>query len=129
MLTILDAIHDRSLFGASPVFADLQPWKPWLTFLSAVYGLPLDAEGVERKRSLDALSARCDRQQHLCLFAAPRASALRCWPTRQALVSSGEILIRPHPKPFGRRTIQRGRGSETTRDLIPEVAHNPYRFL
>jgi hypothetical protein len=45
--TILDAIQDRSLFGASPVFTDLEPWKPWLVFLSAVYGLPLDPEGVE----------------------------------------------------------------------------------
>jgi len=44
-MNIIEALHDPALFGASPAFADLDTWKPWLTFLSAVYGLPLDAEG------------------------------------------------------------------------------------
>ncbi len=46
-MNIIEALKDRSLLGASPVFADLATWKPWLVFLSAVYGLPLDSEGVE----------------------------------------------------------------------------------
>jgi hypothetical protein len=44
MLTILDAIRDPKLFGASPVFADLVTWAPWLVFLKATYGLPLDED-------------------------------------------------------------------------------------
>jgi hypothetical protein len=44
-MNIIEALHDPALFGASPAFTDLESWKPWLTFLSAVYGLPLDAEG------------------------------------------------------------------------------------
>jgi hypothetical protein len=46
-VNIVDALQDRSLFGASPIFADLTTWNPWLVFLSAVYGLPLDPEGVD----------------------------------------------------------------------------------
>jgi hypothetical protein len=44
-MNILDAIRDRRLLGASPALANLESWAPWLTFLAAVYGLPLDAEG------------------------------------------------------------------------------------
>ena len=39
--TIIEALHDRRLLGALPDFADLTTWTPWLTFLSALYGLPL----------------------------------------------------------------------------------------
>ena len=46
-MNIIEALKDRNLLGASPVFADLATWKPWLVFLSAVYGLPLDSEGVD----------------------------------------------------------------------------------
>jgi hypothetical protein len=46
-VNIIEALKDRSLFGASPIFADLTSWNPWLVFLSAVYGLPLDSEGVD----------------------------------------------------------------------------------
>jgi hypothetical protein len=45
-VNILHAVADPKLFGASPVFADLTSWRPWLTFLAASYGLPLDAEGA-----------------------------------------------------------------------------------
>jgi hypothetical protein len=45
VISVLDAIRDPKLFGASPAFADLSSWKPWLAFLSADYGLPLDTEG------------------------------------------------------------------------------------
>lgn len=44
-MNILEAIHDPQLFGASPVFADRTTWRPWLAFVAAVYGLPLDGEG------------------------------------------------------------------------------------
>lgn len=41
-MSVLDTLEDEALMGASPVFADLTPWRPWLTFLRCVYGLPLD---------------------------------------------------------------------------------------
>lgn len=44
-MNILEAVHDPQLFGASSAFADVTSWRPWLAFLAAVYGLPLDAEG------------------------------------------------------------------------------------
>ena len=47
VVTILDAIRDRGLLGAVTAFSDLSTWGPWLTFLAAVYGLPLDSEGLE----------------------------------------------------------------------------------
>ncbi len=47
MLTIIDALGDPQLFGASPVFADLSSWRPWIVFLKATYGLAMDPEEVE----------------------------------------------------------------------------------
>jgi hypothetical protein len=47
-MNILQAIADPQLLGASPALRDLSTWKWWFTFLAAVYGLPLDAEGEER---------------------------------------------------------------------------------
>jgi hypothetical protein len=44
-LTILDAVRDPMIFGSSPAFSAPDTWRPWLAFLAAVYGLPLDAEG------------------------------------------------------------------------------------
>jgi hypothetical protein len=40
--TIVDAMADPRLFGSLPAFADLASWRPWLAFLRAVYGLPMD---------------------------------------------------------------------------------------
>jgi hypothetical protein len=40
-ITIIDAIESKHLFGSSPAFHDLASWRPWLTFLRCVYGLPL----------------------------------------------------------------------------------------
>lgn len=45
-MTILDAIHDTKLFG--PLFTKLDTWNPWLTFLKAIYGLPMDATDLAR---------------------------------------------------------------------------------
>lgn len=42
-ITILDAIADRHLFGALPVFRDLRTWKTWAVALAAIYGLPLSS--------------------------------------------------------------------------------------
>jgi hypothetical protein len=41
-LNIIEAIEDRTFLGALPVFQDLATWRPWLAFLRAVYGLPMD---------------------------------------------------------------------------------------
>ncbi|HYN08040.1 MAG TPA: hypothetical protein VES67_11670 [Vicinamibacterales bacterium] len=46
-LTIVEALRDRSLFGALPAFADLSSWGAWLVFLKATYGLPLDEAEVK----------------------------------------------------------------------------------
>ena len=42
MLTILDAIRDPSLFA--PWFRDPSTWRAWFSFLSALFGLPMDPE-------------------------------------------------------------------------------------
>jgi hypothetical protein len=34
-------LADEQLFGGLPAFNDLRPWRTWLVFLTAVYGLPL----------------------------------------------------------------------------------------
>ena len=44
-MNIVEAISDRNLLGASPAFHDITPWRRWLVFLAALFGLPLDAEG------------------------------------------------------------------------------------
>jgi hypothetical protein len=45
-VTILEALRDRQLFGGLAAFRDLSTWRSWLVFLSALYGLPLDAGSV-----------------------------------------------------------------------------------
>jgi hypothetical protein len=47
-LTIGEALRDRNLLGALPAFRRLETWAPWLTFLDAVYGQPLDAAAEAR---------------------------------------------------------------------------------
>jgi hypothetical protein len=47
-VNILEALSDKTFFGKLKTFRDLATWRAWLTFLSALYGLPLDAEGAER---------------------------------------------------------------------------------
>ena len=42
-MTLLDAMADPALFG--PVFGG-PTWAPWRAFVAAVFGLPLDAEGL-----------------------------------------------------------------------------------
>lgn len=44
---MVDALADRNLFGGLAAFSDLTTWRPWLAFLRAVYGLPLDADDLE----------------------------------------------------------------------------------
>ncbi len=46
-MNMLDALADRALFGSLPAFADLSTWRPWLAFLRAFYGLPMDDEDLE----------------------------------------------------------------------------------
>jgi hypothetical protein len=46
-LTILDALRDPALFGGLAAFRNLDTWRAWLTFLRAVYGLPMDAADLE----------------------------------------------------------------------------------
>ena len=46
-MNIIEALEDRALFGSLPAFQDLSTWRPWLTWLRAVYGLPMNAEDLE----------------------------------------------------------------------------------
>lgn len=45
-MNIIEAITDQHLFGATLKGAD--SWKPWLTFLRAVYGLPMSDQDLKR---------------------------------------------------------------------------------
>ena len=45
-MTILEALADANLFGRTLKGAD--SWKPWLTFLKAVYGLPMSDDDLRR---------------------------------------------------------------------------------
>ena len=45
-MNIIDALRDPALFGSLPEFQDLSTWRPWLTWLRAVYGLPMDDEDL-----------------------------------------------------------------------------------
>jgi hypothetical protein len=40
--TIIDAIRHKQLFGSLPAFASLDTWASWLTWLKAIYALPMD---------------------------------------------------------------------------------------
>ncbi|HEU0093864.1 MAG TPA: hypothetical protein VFS78_17255 [Vicinamibacteria bacterium] len=46
--TIIEALRDPRLLGGLPAFSNLESWTPWLTFLSALYGLPLSEEEQQR---------------------------------------------------------------------------------
>lgn len=46
-LSIIEALKDRNLFGGLPAFRDLSTWCPWLVFLRAAYGLPLDRDDLD----------------------------------------------------------------------------------
>jgi hypothetical protein len=46
--TILQVLECRGLFGGLAAFEDLDSWRAWLTFLGALYGLPLSKP--EQKR-------------------------------------------------------------------------------
>ena len=45
-MTILESLADANLFGRTLKGAD--SWKPWLTFLKAVYGLPMSDDDLRR---------------------------------------------------------------------------------
>jgi hypothetical protein len=40
--TIVDAIRHKQLFGSLPAFSSLDTWASWLTWLKAIYALPMD---------------------------------------------------------------------------------------
>jgi hypothetical protein len=42
-ITIIDALHDRQLFGALPTFKNLQSWSAWVSWLKSVFALPMTA--------------------------------------------------------------------------------------
>src|SRR5262245_49866643 len=42
--TIIDAIKDKRVFGGLPAFAGLDTWTSWLTWLKAIFALPMDPD-------------------------------------------------------------------------------------
>lgn len=46
-LDVVASLRDPRLLGGLPAFRDLSTWGPWLVFVKAVYGLPLDAAELE----------------------------------------------------------------------------------
>ena len=40
--TIVDAIRHKQLFGSLPAFSSLETWIAWLSWLKAIYALPMD---------------------------------------------------------------------------------------
>ena len=63
-MTILDALADEALFARSFPAAT---WSAWFAFLGALYGLPLDGEGLETFR------------RHTGRSAAPSDAAREAW--------------------------------------------------
>ena len=63
-MNIIEAIHDNRFFR--PVFRDLDTWKAWMTYLRALFGLPLDVvkEGklYESCTGLDTLPGKRFRE-------------------------------------------------------------------
>jgi hypothetical protein len=42
-MNVIESLHDRAVLGMPP-FEDLAPWRRWLVFLKATYGLEIDAD-------------------------------------------------------------------------------------
>jgi len=40
--TIIDAIHNKDVFGGLPAFSSLATWVGWLAWLKSVFALPMD---------------------------------------------------------------------------------------
>jgi hypothetical protein len=57
-IPILDAVRDARLFGSA--FRDLSTWRAWLTFLAALFGLPLSEDEAEVYRACTGRSALPD---------------------------------------------------------------------
>lgn len=49
-MNIIEALADQALFGALSTFRALNSWQPWLSFLKAVYGLPMEGDDLKRFR-------------------------------------------------------------------------------
>lgn len=56
-MSVVDALSDRDLFGTLPPFEDLTSWRPWIAFLRAFYGLPMDADDLALFRKHTGLKA------------------------------------------------------------------------
>src|SRR5688572_27934627 len=66
-ISIIEALADRSLFGAVPAFRRLDTWGAWMVFLAAVYGLPLSAlrvVGLSEHEALDTFCAHTGRTRY-----------------------------------------------------------------
>jgi len=46
-ISIIEAIHDRRLFGGLPAFKSLTSWGAWLSFLKTLFGIEMDADEFE----------------------------------------------------------------------------------
>lgn len=49
-MNIIDAIQDKRILGALPVFRDLSTWANWMVCLKAIFALPMTAADLEAFR-------------------------------------------------------------------------------
>ncbi len=106
-MNILECMNDPALFGKTFRRGLLRDsWKAWRAFLSAVFGLPLDAEGLKTFRKhtgrVDAptepfseVYAICGRRSGKSLIAAMTATYLAAFRDYEAILAPGDIGVLP----------------------------------
>ena len=52
--TIIDAIHNRQLFGSLPAFKTVKTWTAWIVWLKAIFALPMDGHELSIYRQCTA---------------------------------------------------------------------------
>jgi len=100
MISIIDAIQDQALFGG--LFKDISTWRPWLVFLRALFGLPIeDPEDMKLFRDCTGLleppkerikecAAICGRRSGKSFISALVAVFLACFKDWTPYLNRGE---------------------------------------
>jgi len=99
-LNIIEAIQDQALFGG--LFKDISTWRPWLVFLRALFGLPIeDTEDMKLFRDCTGLlepprdrirecAAICGRRSGKSFISALVAVFLACFKDWTPFLNRGE---------------------------------------
>jgi len=99
-MTIIDAIESLKIFR--PLFKDLSTWRPWIVFLKALFGLPIeDSEDRELVKKCTGLvdppkarvrecAAICGRRSGKSFVSALVAVFLACFKNWRPFLSPGE---------------------------------------